>query len=32
MMIGYGVGLSWGAALTHIDDRAVLGHAEYGTA
>ena len=30
MMLGYGVGLSWGAALTHIDDRAVLGHSEYG--
>ena len=29
MMLGYGVGLSWGAAVVNIDREAVLMHGEY---
>jgi 3-oxoacyl-[acyl-carrier-protein] synthase-3 len=29
MLIGYGVGLSWGSALVQLDPEAVLGHVEY---
>jgi hypothetical protein len=29
MLLGYGVGLSWGSALVNIDRRAALLHGEY---
>jgi 3-oxoacyl-[acyl-carrier-protein] synthase-3 len=29
MLVGYGVGLSWGAALVRLDPTAVLGHVEF---
>jgi hypothetical protein len=30
MLVGYGVGLSWGAALVTLGPEAVLGHVELG--
>ena len=29
MMLGYGVGLSWGSILTQIDRAVVISHADY---
>ena len=29
MLLGYGVGLSWGAAVLSLDPRALLMHADY---
>jgi len=29
MLLGYGVGLSWGAALIHLEPNVIMTHVEY---